>query len=188
MADDQQGQGGQAAQQQPDDDQARWLIYSREHKAFWRALECGYTTDLDLAGRYTWADAGRIVRAACQGRSVAPEDSDAPEVVMLAPEASMADAMLAKLSELDRAAVVGFLCTTAFDPKDGTSHGTLDAADLVRMLLQDVALLVLRPGSWEGHGMAQLLAGHGYHAHQADAICEAIRGRYWGPRNPYKRT
>lgn len=43
-----------------------------------------------------------------------------------------------------------------------TSHGPLDMKRLARMLLEDVALTVRRPGSWEGANMAQVLRSHGY--------------------------
>jgi|SoiMethySBSTD1v2_1073268.scaffolds.fasta_scaffold1655113_1 hypothetical protein len=42
------------------------------------------------------------------------------------------------------------------------THGPLNVAGLARMLLEDVALTVKRPGSWEGTKMADLLASHGY--------------------------
>jgi len=42
------------------------------------------------------------------------------------------------------------------------THGPLNMAKLAAMLLQDVALVVRRPGSWEGSQMGDLLASHGY--------------------------
>lgn len=42
---------------------------------------------------------------------------------------------------------------------DGSSL-TIEA--LVEMLLDDVALVVRRPGCWEADGMGGLLASHGY--------------------------
>jgi hypothetical protein len=42
------------------------------------------------------------------------------------------------------------------------SHGPLDMKRLARMLLEDVALAVRRPGSWEGSNMWQVLTSHGY--------------------------
>lgn len=42
------------------------------------------------------------------------------------------------------------------------SHGPLDMIVLAGMLLQDVALAVRRPGSWEGSNMIQVLTSHGY--------------------------
>jgi hypothetical protein len=38
----------------------------------------------------------------------------------------------------------------------------LDTAGLTKMLLEDVALAVRRPGSWEGARMTDLLTRHGY--------------------------
>lgn len=45
-----------------------------------------------------------------------------------------------------------------------TTHGPLDLFVLVEMLLEDVALTVSRPGSWEGANMIQVLTSHGYTA------------------------
>lgn len=45
---------------------------------------------------------------------------------------------------------------------DGNSHGPLDVQRLAAMLMQDVALAVRRPGSWEGANMYQVLTSHGY--------------------------
>jgi hypothetical protein len=48
-----------------------------------------------------------------------------------------------------------FLCTQ--EPET-----PLDTAGLTKMLLEDVALAVRRPGSWEGARMTDLLTSHGY--------------------------
>ena len=50
--------------------------------------------------------------------------------------------------------------TAAFEER--SSHGILTIEDLARMLLEDAALSVRRPGSWEGAKMADLLSSHGY--------------------------
>ena len=42
------------------------------------------------------------------------------------------------------------------------SHGPLNMKKLAVMLLEDVALAVRRPGSWEGANMLQVLRSHGY--------------------------
>lgn len=42
------------------------------------------------------------------------------------------------------------------------SHGSLDLFVLVEMLLQDVAMTVSRPGSWEAANMRDVLTSHGY--------------------------
>jgi len=43
-----------------------------------------------------------------------------------------------------------------------STHGPLDMAKLTRLLLEDVALMVRRPGSWEGANMATVMTSHGY--------------------------
>ena len=43
-----------------------------------------------------------------------------------------------------------------------TSHGPLTVEGLAAMLLEDAAMTVRRPGSWEGAGMARVLESHGY--------------------------
>jgi hypothetical protein len=45
---------------------------------------------------------------------------------------------------------------------DAKTRGMLGCETLTRMLLQDVALAIRRPGSWEGANMAQVLASHSY--------------------------
>ena len=47
---------------------------------------------------------------------------------------------------------------------DLNSHGPLTLKRLAEMLLEDVALTVRRPGSWEGANMRQVLHSHGYRA------------------------
>jgi hypothetical protein len=104
--------------------------------------------------------------------------------------AAIAAELLAKLSPAERRAVMAFLASTANDA-DGTgcSDGKLDLPGLVLMLLRDVALVVNRPGSWEGAGMAQLLSGHGYNEHAAHQLCLEARHEYWGgkAKDPYSR-
>jgi hypothetical protein len=90
------------------------------------------------------------------------------------------------LSLEERDAIRAFLESTKSDPANGTSHGALDIEELTRMLLEDVALAVLRPGSWEGHGMRQLLASHGYTALDADEGCAEVRRTWWGGDDPYR--
>lgn len=43
-----------------------------------------------------------------------------------------------------------------------SSHGPLTVETLARMLLEDAAMVVSRPGSWEGAGLRRVLAAHGY--------------------------
>jgi len=55
------------------------------------------------------------------------------------------------------------LCTAADKDRDGaTSHGALTVPALLAMLAEDAAMVLSRPGSWEGSGMARLLSSHGY--------------------------
>lgn len=42
------------------------------------------------------------------------------------------------------------------------SHGPLDIQRLAQVMLQDVALTVRRPGSWEGANMRQVLRSHDF--------------------------
>ncbi len=43
-------------------DAACWLVWSNEHRAWWRAERCGYTSSESEAGRYTFAAAKEICR------------------------------------------------------------------------------------------------------------------------------
>lgn len=54
-------------------------------------------------------------------------------------------------------------CTEIDKERDGlTSHGALTVESLLAMLAEDARLMMVRPGSWEGAGMAALLTSHGY--------------------------
>lgn len=69
----------------------------------------------------------------------------------------VSDDVAADLAEL------GQRCTEADKSRDGaTTHGPLDAAGILAMLAEDAAMVIRRPGSWEGAGMAQQLTSHGY--------------------------
>ena len=48
------------------------------------------------------------------------------------------------------------------DRSDVTTHGPLDLAGLLALLIEDAAMVIDRPGSWEGQAIRQLLARHGY--------------------------
>lgn len=66
--------------------------------------------------------------------------------------------------EIDAATGVSlerFLATTRGSENNST-HGPLTVAKLAKMLIEDVALMVERPGCWEADGAFSLLAGHGY--------------------------
>ena len=51
---------------------------------------------------------------------------------------------------------------------EASTHGVLDMAGLARMLLEDVALAVRRPGSWESEKIWSLLISHGYQPRGTD--------------------
>lgn len=61
-----------------------WLIYSHEHKAWWRANRCGYTQRMDEAGRYTEEQAADICWIANRYRSSVEQMPN--EVMVPAPE------------------------------------------------------------------------------------------------------
>jgi hypothetical protein len=49
------------------------------------------------------------------------------------------------------------------EERDGaTTRGALTVERLLAMLAEDCGMVISRPGSWEGSGMANLLASHGY--------------------------
>lgn len=179
---DHKGQGGPAAPQPTQAGKARWLIWSREHTAFWRPLRIGYTVNLDEAGRYDTIEAQGIVANADHGPRRAGELARA--LMILAPECAPGDLLLDTLSTADLDAIAAFLACTGLDV-DGNTHGTLSIGRLVQMLLEDVALMIHRPGSWEGAGMASLMSGHGYRYHQGATITRAVHLRYWGGKSPY---
>lgn len=41
-----------------------YLVWSNQHRMWWKANRCGYTPDRDTAGRYTRAEADAIVKDA----------------------------------------------------------------------------------------------------------------------------
>ncbi len=54
-------------------------------------------------------------------------------------------------------------CNESHDARDGfTTHGKLSPERLLAMLVEDAAMVITRPGSWEGSNMAQVLMSHGY--------------------------
>ena len=54
-------------------------------------------------------------------------------------------------------------CTLAHKHNGGySSHGVLNVPSLLKMLADDAAMVITRPGSWEGANMAQVLSSHGY--------------------------
>ena len=54
-------------------------------------------------------------------------------------------------------------CTDEHRRKEGlTSHGALTLSKVLAMLAEDAAMVISRPGSWEGSNMAQVFQSHGY--------------------------
>jgi len=65
------------------------------------------------------------------------------------------------IADADATLIEQFLAGTKGRP-DSCSHGPLDMKTLIGMLIEDVALMVRRPGSWEGANMGQVMTSHGY--------------------------
>jgi hypothetical protein len=57
----------------PDKD-LRWMIWSNEHRAWWRPASCGYTRKIEEAGLYSYAEA----KAICYPPSFRGVDHDWP--------------------------------------------------------------------------------------------------------------
>ncbi|WP_321849357.1 hypothetical protein [Burkholderia diffusa] len=66
----------------------------------------------------------------------------------------VSDTTAADLNEL-----VNFLNGSACEYN---THGRLTISGLLKMLAEDAAMVLRRPGSWEGSNMAQVLSSHGY--------------------------
>ncbi len=67
------------------------------------------------------------------------------------------DDTIALLTQLAR------LCTQADQGREGaTTHGALTVPALLAMLAEDAAMVIRRPGSWEGANMATVFSSHGY--------------------------
>lgn len=63
------------------EDQPQWIIWSNEHRAWWRPGRMGYTTLTHEAGRYHKIDATRIIEQS----NAAPRRAIPNEVMVLAP-------------------------------------------------------------------------------------------------------
>lgn len=70
---------------------------------------------------------------------------------------SVSEAMFVSLSELASACVK----SNRISP-DSNTHGDLTVNSLVRMLSEDAAMVISRPGCWEASNIAQVLNSHGY--------------------------
>jgi hypothetical protein len=58
----------------------QYIIWSNEHKAYWRPNAAGYTKAKSQAGRYSLADAIAI----CDDANLNRDDNQAPQETMLA--------------------------------------------------------------------------------------------------------
>jgi len=70
--------------------------------------------------------------------------------------------IVVEIPKADVVHVKAFVDGTALHADRPNSHGVLTVESLAAMLLEDVALAVRRPGSWEGSKMADLLTADGY--------------------------
>jgi hypothetical protein len=73
----------------------KFLIWSNEHRMWWRANERGYTDSIEEAGRYPYEQAAKVVLSASVNGQLLYDRTDpvtgeqyrqAPEVLVLAPE------------------------------------------------------------------------------------------------------
>jgi hypothetical protein len=54
-------------------------------------------------------------------------------------------------------------CSAAHQAWKGfTRHGPLTLTSVLRMLAEDAAMVISRPGSWDGSNMAEVFCSHGY--------------------------
>jgi hypothetical protein len=64
-----------------------------------------------------------------------------------------------EISDEDAAFIRRFTNATV---EENSTHGRLSIKTLATMILEDVAVMVQRPGCWEAQYMHALLAAHGY--------------------------
>lgn len=63
-----------------------FLVWSTEHQAFWRAHQCGYTSDVKHAGRYTFEQAKYICKQSSVGFDSFGIRNNPDELMVPAPE------------------------------------------------------------------------------------------------------
>ena len=68
-------------------DLRNWIVWSNEHRAFWRPERRGYTQRIEQAGRYTKAEAETICKGANYRALSDLRSGTPPEIMMPAPEA-----------------------------------------------------------------------------------------------------
>lgn len=102
-----------------DVEQPLWLVYSREHNAFWRPNCAGYTRLVEDAGRYTKEEADDH----CRSRDFA-DQTNPPEVAVMAPEAADLITRLAR----ERDTAIKHLSEAAY--ARGEAEGRLAASEM----------------------------------------------------------
>lgn len=64
--------------------------------------------------------------------------------------------------EIDASTVQTLKKVIDLTASDSNTHGELSIPLLIHMLLEDVCLVLKRPGCWEAANMHSVLASHGY--------------------------
>lgn len=118
----------------------QYLVYSREHNAWWGPNRRGYFTDILSAGRYSYSEAAEIVESACTGRGdcnyggppeFMVEDSDSAYLAGAASRDEevrrLKDALNEAYDELCRAAAASNPCDA--DAHRGRAMRILTSAD-----------------------------------------------------------
>lgn len=104
---------------------AIWLIYSREHNAFWKPNERGYTTLVTEAGRYTGPRALRI----CIDANLGLAERSPNEVAVLDPEVAVLNAQLLSASRAARRLFDQGCVDRGFSDERNWIDDTLDEID-----------------------------------------------------------
>jgi hypothetical protein len=156
-----------------------YLIWSNDHRLWWRANERGYTEAIEEAGRYPHDRAAEIVRRATVDGHLLRDRTNpvtgeqyrqAPEVLVLAPECiesgSTRPALMRVMTD-DR-------CYRVFEPR-GIGTGALTYYPYREVLEADWL-----PPQHRGHGIsaAQICAGI-LDLHGDDALWQHLEQTYW---------
>lgn len=96
--------------------EAKYLVYSREHNAWWGPNGAGYPVKMEDAGRYTLAEAKNICSVPLHRGG---DSGDGPtEFYMLAPECAASADLLGEAVEAVRAAYSGYVNYYGGEPKE----------------------------------------------------------------------
>lgn len=120
-----------------------WLVYSREHNAFWAPAARGYVTDVGSAGRYTQTQADEN----CRFYGDPMGDGSEPEVAVLAPEA--ADTLEQAFDMWRSASADVVLLTKAIEANDPKGELLIRVGDLGALINRAVSAL---SGGGQKHG------------------------------------